>query len=74
MWMCGKDVHHSTVGIIGLGRIGSAVAKRLRAFDCKILYCDPRPKPELAALVDAQHVSFEDLLKQVLRVLSAHAV
>ena len=28
MWMCGKDVHSSTVGVIGLGRIGAAIAAR----------------------------------------------
>jgi lactate dehydrogenase-like 2-hydroxyacid dehydrogenase len=40
-WNLGKDVHHSTVGIIGLGRIGEKIAKRLRGFDCKILYDGP---------------------------------
>lgn len=37
-WMCGSDLHHSTVGIIGLGRIGETVAKRLSGFDCKVLF------------------------------------
>jgi len=44
LWMCGKDVHGSTVGIIGLGRIGLAVAKRLSGFGCKILYTGPNQK------------------------------
>lgn len=59
--LAGRDVHHSTVGIVGLGRIGLAVAKRLRGFDCKILYSGRSPKPE-AAQVDAEYVSFDELL------------
>ena len=38
LWLCGQDLHHSTVGIVGLGRIGVAVAQRLHGFDCKLLY------------------------------------
>lgn len=34
----GRDVHHATLGIIGLGRIGAEVAKRARGFDMRILY------------------------------------
>lgn len=61
-WMCGPDVHHSTVGIVGLGRIGAAVARRLRAFGCTILYSGNRPKPDVAAPLDAEFVDFETLL------------
>lgn len=63
LWMCGVDVHHSTVGIIGLGRIGFAVAKRLRAFDCKILYTDRVASPRESE-VDATRVELDDLLAQ----------
>ena len=34
----GTDVHHATLGIIGLGRIGTEVAKRAKGFDMRILY------------------------------------
>ena len=34
----GRQFSGSTVGIVGMGRIGMAVAKRAAAFDCKILY------------------------------------
>lgn len=54
--MCGPDVHGSTVGIVGLGRIGQAVAQRLKGFNCKILYTGPRPKPDFAAPVGAEFV------------------
>jgi len=38
MTLLGHDIHHATLGIIGLGRIGMEVAKRARGFDMKILY------------------------------------
>ena len=38
-WM-GVDVHHATLGIFGMGRIGQAIAKRASGFDMKILYCN----------------------------------
>lgn len=63
LWMCGPDVHSSTVGIIGLGRIGAAVARRLRAFNCKILYTGSRPKPDIADPLDAEYVSLDTLLE-----------
>jgi len=38
--MLGQDIHHATLGIVGLGRIGSGLAKRARGFDMKVLYYD----------------------------------
>lgn len=40
MILVGQDVHGATLGIIGMGRIGSAMAKRAKGFDMKILYTD----------------------------------
>jgi len=40
MVMLGQDVHHATLGIIGLGRIGTEVAKRAKGFGMKVLYYD----------------------------------
>ncbi|BBZ77333.1 hydroxyacid dehydrogenase [Mycolicibacterium anyangense] len=40
-----RDVSGSRVGILGLGRIGSAIATRLAAFDCTIAYHNRRPVP-----------------------------
>jgi lactate dehydrogenase-like 2-hydroxyacid dehydrogenase len=63
-WMCGTDVHGSTVGIIGLGRIGSAVARRLAGFNCQILYTGNKEKPEIARSLNAQFVPIDILLSQ----------
>jgi lactate dehydrogenase-like 2-hydroxyacid dehydrogenase len=40
--LLGSDVHHATLGIIGLGRIGQAVARRARGFAMRVLYWAPR--------------------------------
>jgi lactate dehydrogenase-like 2-hydroxyacid dehydrogenase len=52
----------SRVGIVGLGRIGQAIARRCAAFDCRIAYHGPRPKqgvpyPYVATAVDLAHDS-----------------
>jgi glyoxylate reductase len=58
MIMLGHDVHHATLGIVGLGRIGAEVAKRAKGFDMKILYHDSVRRPELEK---ALGVEFRDL-------------
>ncbi len=44
--LAGHDVHHKTLGIFGMGRIGQAVARRARGFSMRVLYHDMRPAPE----------------------------
>ncbi|XP_076456304.1 glyoxylate reductase/hydroxypyruvate reductase-like [Babylonia areolata] len=74
LWMTGAEVSGSVVGIVGLGRIGLAVAKRLRAFEpAKILYCGHSPKPT-AQEVGAEYVSFEELLKSSDMVIATCSV
>jgi phosphoglycerate dehydrogenase-like enzyme len=55
-----------TLGLIGFGRIGQAVAKRAHAFDTTILYHDPhlRERPNIAAALGARGVAFTDLIRQ----------
>ncbi len=61
----GLDVHHATLGIFGLGRIGQAVAKRAVGFEMKVLYHDVRqPPPEIEQICHAHFVSKEELLSQ----------
>jgi D-specific alpha-keto acid dehydrogenase len=54
----GKELRDLTVGVIGTGRIGSAVIDRLRGFGCRIVACDHRPK------TTAEFVPLDDLLQQ----------
>jgi glyoxylate reductase len=58
----GADVHGRTLGIVGLGRIGQAVARRARGFGMRILYSGPTRKPAAEAELGCEHVSFETLL------------
>jgi phosphoglycerate dehydrogenase-like enzyme len=39
--LLGHDVHHATLGIIGMGRIGQAVAHRAQGFEMRVIYFDP---------------------------------
>lgn len=58
----GGDVHGSTLGIVGMGRIGSAIARRARGFDMKLLYCNRRPSPAAGQLA-ARRCSLDELLQ-----------
>ena len=59
----GVNVHGKTLGLIGMGRIGSAVARRAHhGFDMPILYHNTRPNPEAERELDARYVSKEELL------------
>jgi lactate dehydrogenase-like 2-hydroxyacid dehydrogenase len=63
--MLGRDVHHATLGIFGLGRIGQAIAKRARGFDMKILYHSrSRAAAETERALGATYLSKEQLLRQ----------
>jgi len=60
----GSDVHGKILGIVGLGRIGSTIAKRAKGFDMKILYFDPRRRPELEEELGAEYASIDELLSR----------
>ncbi|NDL67259.1 2-hydroxyacid dehydrogenase [Anaerotalea alkaliphila] len=59
----GKDVHHATLGILGMGRIGEALAKRARfGFDMEVLYHNRHRKPEAEMALGVRYAGFEELL------------
>lgn len=61
----GQDIHGKTLGIIGLGNIGAAIARRgLYGFNMNILYHNRREKLEMAQPLNAQYRSLEQLLQQ----------
>jgi glyoxylate reductase len=65
LFMLGKSVWEGTLGIIGLGKIGKAVAKRARGFDMRVLYTDSvRLTPEEEDVLGVTFRSLEDLLKE----------
>jgi glyoxylate reductase len=63
--MLGQDVHHATVGIVGFGRIGQALARRAGGFAMRVLYHDMgRPPAEVEQELAAEYRDLEDLLRE----------
>jgi len=63
--LLGADVHHKTLGVLGFGRVGSAVARRASGFDMQVLYHGRhRADPEREKQVAATYVDLETLLKE----------
>jgi glyoxylate reductase len=64
MLLMGPDVHHATLGLVGLGRIGSEMAKRARGFDMRVLYYDVFRREDLEASLGITYTPLDDLLAQ----------
>lgn len=62
--MQGRDVYGATIGIVGAGRIGYAMAKRATGFGMKILFYDVISRPEMEKDFGAKKVDLETLLKE----------
>lgn len=63
--MVGQDLHDATLGVIGFGRIGRAVAKRARGFNMEVLYADEMPAPpEIEEELGAKRVDMNKLLAE----------
>lgn len=65
MMLLGTDVHGKTLGIVGFGRIGQAVARRAMGFGMKVVYFDTqRIFPEVEREFGAKYVELDELLRQ----------
>jgi len=62
--MAGRDIYNATIGVVGAGRIGYAVAKRATGFSMKILFYDVVPRPEIEKDFGAKKVDLDTLLKE----------
>jgi len=63
-WL-GIDVHHATLGIVGMGRIGQAIAKRAAGFDMTVLYHNRKSvAKDIEQRLNARYVGLKDLLAQ----------
>lgn len=69
--LLGGDLHGTTLGIVGLGRIGSAIARRAQGFDMRVLYSARRRKPHLEASLKVSHRSLDELLVEADHVVIA---
>jgi D-3-phosphoglycerate dehydrogenase / 2-oxoglutarate reductase len=67
-----RDLAGATVGVVGLGAIGRAVARRLRGFGCRVLALEPNPDTEFAAQQQIELADLNTILPQV-DVLTLHA-
>jgi glyoxylate reductase len=65
LMMLGQDVHHKTIGIVGFGRIGQAVARRAKGFGMRVIYCDAFPLPaDVEAETGAERREMDELLAE----------
>ena len=64
MHFLGKEVHGSTLGIVGLGRIGLEVARRAAGFDMRVLYSNIARREEAEREHSLVHVDIETLLRE----------
>lgn len=62
-FMAGQDIYGKKLGIVGMGRIGEAVARRAKGFDMDIYYYNRRPKPEAEQRLGAKYLPFDQLLE-----------
>lgn len=59
--LMGPDVHGATLGILGFGRIGQAVARRARGFEMRVLYHDLHRRPDLENSMGVQFAELDTL-------------
>ena len=62
--LAGSDIHHKTIGIVGMGRIGKQVAKRASGFDMNIVYHNRSRNKEAEGELGAQYLPFDQLIQQ----------
>jgi|DewCreStandDraft_1066081.scaffolds.fasta_scaffold01704_9 glyoxylate reductase len=62
--LLGQDVHHATLGLIGLGRIGSEVARRAQGFSMRVLYYDVFRREDLERQLNITYTDLDTLLRE----------
>jgi phosphoglycerate dehydrogenase-like enzyme len=67
-----RDLAGATVGVVGLGAVGRAVTRRVRAFGCRVLALDPNPDREFCAQHEVELAGLDAMLPRV-DVLTLHA-
>lgn len=71
MLLAGQDVHHATLGLVGLGRIGSAVARRAKGFEMRVIYYDPVRRQDLESQLGIEFRAMDEVLKSA-DIISVH--
>jgi glyoxylate reductase len=60
----GQDVHHATLGIVGMGRIGAQVARRAKGFEMRVLYSDERRNDRVERELGVSYAPLDRLLAE----------
>ena len=69
--LAGQDVHHATLGLIGVGRIGSAVARRAKGFEMRVIYYDTIRRHDLEQQLGLEFRAMTDVLCEA-DIISVH--
>jgi lactate dehydrogenase-like 2-hydroxyacid dehydrogenase len=69
-YLTGADLHGSVLGIVGMGRIGRALARRASGFDMTVVYASPRPAEDVAG----RHLPLPELLAEADHVVLSAAL
>ncbi|HEY8695292.1 MAG TPA: D-glycerate dehydrogenase [Chloroflexota bacterium] len=64
MLLRGRDIHHATLGLVGLGRIGTEMGKRGRGFDMKVIYTSRNRQPDVERELGFEYRDLDDLLRE----------
>lgn len=64
MLLAGQDLYRATLGLIGLGRIGSAVARRAKGFDMRVIYYDPYRRQDLEQQMEIEYRELNEVLRE----------
>jgi len=62
--LMGADIHHATLGLVGLGRIGAEMARRASGFDMRVLYYDVMRREDLEQRMGIQYAPLDEVLAQ----------
>lgn len=64
MLLAGQDLYGATLGLIGLGRIGSAVARRAKGFEMRVIYYDPYRREDIENQLGIEYREMNEVLRE----------
>jgi glyoxylate reductase len=64
MLLAGQDLYGATLGLVGLGRIGSAVARRAKGFEMRVIYYDPYRREDIEKQLGIEYREMNEVLRE----------
>jgi glyoxylate reductase len=71
LMLAGQDMHHAMLGLVGVGRIGAAVARRAKGFEMRVIYYDVVRRPDLEQSLGIEYRNLNEVLREA-DVISVH--